>query len=359
MNKRVDPELLCKIQKFGAGDWNQCFHCGNCTAVCSLTDENFVFPRKGIRYLQMGLKSNITQSVEPWLCYYCGDCSEKCLRQAQPGELTMSVRRYLMSFYDWTGLSKLFYVSKLAHILSFLILGIAIFVITYLYKFNDWKETFSFGHALEQYFVACVAVVILLPSVFKMYWHSIIKDKSVKVPFAAYFTKFPSFVMHFVIQNNILKCSNSFITWLRHWIAAMGYMAMLVLVVFFDWFKTADGDNFVFHLITYLVFGLLSVFSALMILSRFIKKEQMHKYSELSDWLFPIWLFLLAFTGLIAYLLRQHGDILNAQIVYIIHIIIITQWALLIVPFTKWAHILYRPFGIYLAGLKKAARKIK
>ena len=63
------------------------------------------------------------QSPEPWLCYYCGDCSETCPRQANPGEVMMGLRRYLTSRYDWTGFSRLFYTSKIFEVLSILVVA--------------------------------------------------------------------------------------------------------------------------------------------------------------------------------------------------------------------------------------------
>jgi Fe-S oxidoreductase len=80
----------------------------------------------------MGLKDQLESSVEPWLCYYCGDCSKTCPRDANPGELMMSLRRYLTSKYDWTGLSKRFYTSEvweLAFILLFAILVVISFLV--------------------------------------------------------------------------------------------------------------------------------------------------------------------------------------------------------------------------------------
>jgi heterodisulfide reductase subunit C len=99
------------MNKFGAHDWNECFHCGNCTAICPLTEKNVLFPRKPIKFLQMGLKKELETCVEPWLCYYCGECSEKCPRGANPGELMMTLRRYLTAAYDWTGLARKIYTS--------------------------------------------------------------------------------------------------------------------------------------------------------------------------------------------------------------------------------------------------------
>jgi heterodisulfide reductase subunit C len=113
MTERINPGFKTELKKFGASEkWDACFHCGNCTAICPLTEQGFLFPRRGIRSMQMGLKRKLESSVDPWLCYYCGECSDSCPRDANPGELMMTLRRWLTSRYDWTGLSRRFYTSK-------------------------------------------------------------------------------------------------------------------------------------------------------------------------------------------------------------------------------------------------------
>ena len=109
----ADPAVREEIKRFSTGTVNpeNCFQCGSCTAVCPLSKDNNVFPRKTIRNIQLGLKDRLLESSEPWLCYYCGDCSATCPRDANPGELMMGTRRYLTSRYDWTGLSGRLYLS--------------------------------------------------------------------------------------------------------------------------------------------------------------------------------------------------------------------------------------------------------
>ena len=68
--------------------------------------------------LQMGLETKLESSLDPWLCYYCGECSDDCPRDAEPGETMMSLRRWLTSRYDWTGISRLFYRSWKAELLG-------------------------------------------------------------------------------------------------------------------------------------------------------------------------------------------------------------------------------------------------
>ena len=109
MSLRVDPGVTAELGRYGGDTAAKCFNCGNCTAACSLTSQDSVFPRRYIRYMQLGLKEKMLGSLDPWLCYYCGDCSETCPREAQPGKLMMASRRWLISMYDWTGLSRLMY----------------------------------------------------------------------------------------------------------------------------------------------------------------------------------------------------------------------------------------------------------
>ena len=113
MSYRVDPSFLSELRKYGAIDIEQCFNCGNCTAICPLSTDLTPFPRNNIRSLQLGLEDRLEASIDPWLCYYCGECSDTCPRQAQPAEAQMAMRRWLIGRYDWTGLARRFYTSKI------------------------------------------------------------------------------------------------------------------------------------------------------------------------------------------------------------------------------------------------------
>jgi ferredoxin len=106
----VDPTLLPEIQRYGAFDVSACFNCGNCTAVCPLTGDDATFPRRIIRYAQVGMKAELLASKELWTCYYCGECSETCPRQAEPGEFMAAARRYAIASYDKTRLARTMYL---------------------------------------------------------------------------------------------------------------------------------------------------------------------------------------------------------------------------------------------------------
>ncbi len=105
----VDQTLLPTLRRFGAFDINACFNCGTCTAVCPLTDGDSTFPRRIIRYAQVGMRDELLSSKELWSCYACGECSETCPRQAEPSEFMAAARRYAIANYDRTGLARTMY----------------------------------------------------------------------------------------------------------------------------------------------------------------------------------------------------------------------------------------------------------
>jgi ferredoxin len=123
----VNPELLDDIKRYGAFDISACFNCGNCTAVCPLSDEKGSFPRKLIRLGQIGDRARLIEGPEAWLCYYCGECSETCPRQAEPGEYMAAIRRYTIAAYEPTGLAKWMYkstgIAMLVTLLLMVVLG--------------------------------------------------------------------------------------------------------------------------------------------------------------------------------------------------------------------------------------------
>ena len=123
---RIDPRFADELKKYGADDFAACFNCGNCTAVCALTDKNTNYPRYMIRLGILGLKKEIRSSMEPWLCYACGDCSETCPRQADPGQYMAALRRYTIASYEPTGITKLMFRSNPAFILITIVIAMVL-----------------------------------------------------------------------------------------------------------------------------------------------------------------------------------------------------------------------------------------
>ena len=352
MRQTVNTKFKHELMEFGVGNWNACFNCGTCTAICGLTEGSFLFPRKSIQSIQMGLKEKLKQSVDPWLCYYCGECSETCPRDANPGELMMAVRRYLTKTYDWTGLAGLFYRSKLALFIGFLLILIAVIAVGFVKGFEK-EPLMEFGHLFEQYVILAVFTLIIVPNLFRMFWITVVKQK-VKAPVFSYITGFWHLIWNMFTQNKSLKCETGNFRWFEHFLVVIGYLLLLLTTVFLGWFST---ENTFIIWLGYIVCGLVFIFTFDFMIDRLRKKREVTKFSHISDWLFVIWLFLLGLTAFIVRLFIDTNLIDNNLWLYMIHLIVIAQWGLLLVPFGKWTHFLYRSFAIYFANLKKSALK--
>lgn len=345
---RINPEFTDKLKKYGAFDLNACYNCGNCTAVCSLSDENNAFPRKMVRLSVLGLEDEIETSLEPWLCYYCGECSTTCPREADPGELMMSLRRWLTSKYDWTGLSGLLYKSLITTIISFIVLAVAVIWFAAAEQFN-LEKILHFGHNFEVIAISAVFILILVPNILHMWWLTLVKPKY-KIPFVAYFKTIGELLVHMFTQKRTLGCDDNQLRWFEHFVLVIGYLTLLFTTVFLNWFETS---SIAIIILGYVESAIIFVVTFDFVRRRFQQKAEISKHSHPSDWFFVIWLFLM---GISAFAVRMFIDlnfIENNIWLYLTHLIILVQWALIIVPFGKWTHFLYRSFAMYFEKIRE------
>lgn len=339
---RVNPHFSDELKKYGAVDFSACYNCGNCTAICDLTDKNNTFPRNMVRFSVLGLQDELKQSIEPWMCYYCGGCSTHCPREANPGELMMSLRRWLTAKYDWTGLSGLLYKYLPLTILAFIITVLAVIGMAANLNF-DIAPIMHLGHQFELYAIITVFIVIFVPNLIRMWYFLVLKSKK-KIPAMAYIKSLSDLIVHMFTQKHTLGCDDSKTRWLEHLILVIGYLALLFTTVVLDWFRT---ENLIIIGFGYLVSAVVFVVTFRFVNGRIKASSESTKFSQPSDWLFVIWLFLL---GLSAFFVRLFVDInlLEANIwLYLFHIIVLVQWAVIIVPFGKWTHFMYRSFAMY------------
>ena len=85
-------ELREQLEKSGAGHVSRCYQCATCTSVCGLSTEANPFPRKQMALAQWGLTEQLAADPAIWLCYQCADCSERCPRDARPGDVMQGLR---------------------------------------------------------------------------------------------------------------------------------------------------------------------------------------------------------------------------------------------------------------------------
>ncbi|MFI5338234.1 MAG: 4Fe-4S dicluster domain-containing protein [Candidatus Methylomirabilales bacterium] len=373
MSVRVDTEVVSELAKYGGDTVTKCFNCGNCTAVCSLSKEDTVFPRRYIRYTQLGLKGKMLESVDPWLCYYCGDCSDTCPREAKPGKLMMASRRWLISMYDWTGLSRLMYRKEgwelgMLAIVALVVLGLFTlpesFGFRLLAKHPEALQAVNLAYFAPKGIVhwgditmAVFLAGLLLSNAARMAYYAM--RKSHPVPLTAYLIELKELILHAVTQKRWRECATDNTKhWLRHLALVSGYGTMfLLVVVFLYWFQVEDASFHWTSLLGYYATLVLLGTTLWIIRDRLEKKDQIHKDSDLADWLFVGLLLLTSLTGISLHLFRLLDLPMPTYVMYLVHLMVAVPMLAIEVPFGKWAHMLYRPLAIYLSAVQARARE--
>ncbi len=348
---KLDLKFGKTLKKYGAIDFNACYNCGTCTAVCALSNEDDSFPREMVRLSVLGIDSDVKTSLKPWLCYYCGECTTHCPQEAKPGELMMSLRRYLTANYDWTGLSGILYRNVYAYIVAFLLVIIGVLGWYYTGDKSN-SEWMHYGHLFEMFAIAGVFVLILLPNIFRLWYYSV-WQKTKKFKLKHYLKAFKDLVIHMFSQKRTLSCNeekDNKLWWFEHFILVISYLLLLFTTVFLDWFGTSSMlvivSGYVFSAIIFMV-----TFD--FVIRRINKKTEKSKFTHPSDWFFVIWLFLMGISAFVARLMIDTNYLENNFWIYLFHLIVLVQWAIIIVPFGKWTHFLYRSFAMYFDKILK------
>ena len=365
-----DTEFIQDLVRHGAGDFKKCMQCSTCTCTCTLSTEDAGFPRRQILWAQWGQKERLLADPGPWLCFYCGECSKICPRGANPGETMMALRRSLTAEYDWTGLSRRMYRSAWWELG---ILGLVAALVVMLFML---PSTFGFGllsrsdpQALSTVTLGSFAPyeivhrgdtimalglsLLLLINAGRMFRFL---TRGLDIPVGVYFSQLREFAVQGLFLKKWKDCNEpeARTNWLRHLALVSGYVIIFSLVVLFlPWFQREDSRWHWTSIPGYYSTAILLVTTGWSLLDRLGKKTEMHRFSHLSDWLFPILLFLTALTGILLHVVRMLDMAMATYIVYMVHLAIAVPMLVVEVPFGKWAHLLYRPLAIYVAAVKK------
>jgi ferredoxin len=364
---RVNPKLIDELEVYGAEDVQNCYHCGNCSAVCPFSKEPYIFPRRPMRNLQMGLEDKLKGSLEPWLCYYCGECSEECPRGAEPGETMMALRRWLTSKYDFSGISRAFYRSGKVELLA--VIGAAIltgigFVLWAVLRGGDinsygGSDAFLPAESIHifDWVLAGVLLALLLTNCARMWWFTMGRDKDLHASFWLYLKKLYALPLHFLTQKRYAKCERKR-PWLIHLALMLSYVTMLILIMFFLGAMWSGPEiDWRVHVFGYIAtVGLLGT-TIFALQGRLRKSEPLYAHSHETDWIFLVLLIIVAFTGILQHILHRSGLDAAANVVYIIHLMGVVPMLALEVPFSKWAHLAYRPLAMYFSLIRAEAKE--
>jgi ferredoxin len=371
MSRRVDPALLSEIKQYGAINPEACFNCGTCTATCPLSSDAHPFPRSTVRLLQVGLKDDLLKSTDPWLCYYCGDCSQSCPKGAEPAETMMAVRRWLTAHYDRSGHGARLYQSERVLWLTIArtaLVTLAAFAVFHLATGFDRVVTGQV--ALNTFAPALLVWALVLAhgaflgyrmfsGVLEMSRHVLGSPAARPRPALGHFVReAKTFILHFLTQQRWRDCGPDRGRWLKHLLLVSGYLTMLVLVLgLLPWFQT-DNVYPIYHpqrWLGYYATIVLIYASVDILIGRYRRREQLHRFSHPSDWLFPAFILTGAMTGILVHTFRYAGWPWPTYLMYVVHVMAMLAMLDTEVGIGKWAHLFYRPLALYLEAVKQRA----
>jgi ferredoxin len=377
MAARVDPNFVNELKEYGAVGVENCFNCGNCTAICPLSSDEHTFPRDMIRLSQLGLKEHILAKTDPWLCYYCGECSTTCPRQAEPAESMMALRRWQTANYDKSGHGAKLYRSESAVFWSIL-RGVLfnLFLLVLFFIFGPARLVTDRVELNTVFPVMWIWAVVLIHfaylgirivmNMFNMGKHVLGKDRLTKnIPLSIYVSELSTFIQHFFTQKRWKDCSDEEAKrdWLKHLVFMSGYGTMLLLIVPLLWWFQTDNIYPIYHpqrWLGYYATIVLTVLSIDFLRARARKQQGRYKFSHPSDWLFPSFILIGAITGILVHIFRYLGAVSAiwawpTYIIYVIHVLAMVAMLDTEVGIGKWMHMMYRPLAMYLETVKAKA----
>jgi ferredoxin len=376
MSTRVNPGLLPEIEKYGAVNIDACFNCGNCTAVCPLSSEGDSFPRRMIRYAQVGMQDQLLSSKELWMCYYCGECSRTCPRQADPGEFMAASRRYAIAKYDRLGLAKAMYTSPLLSTLLMIIL--ALVLAGFMYAAHGPMPTnslrlFEFipAWAIHDLGLA-VILIVFLSGLFGAFNMAVHVGKAGGFPkgyrlnwLAALWEAIGVEVLGQRAYRQDCETSSAQQAWYsQKWFVHastmwgfLGLLAATALDYALDIFGIKPTGTWVpiWYPVRLLgtIAGLFLVYGvSMLILKRLRKAEDTFKHSSMSDWAFLVLLWLSGVSGFVLEISLYLSQAPTWGYWVLLFHVAVAMELILLAPFSKFAHAFYRTVALYVHALK-------
>ncbi len=357
---RVDPRIAEEMKKLGAFDLNACYSCGHCSALCPLCESDVSFPRRMIRYSMLGLEDRILASPEPWMCYYCGECSETCPRQADPGSLMMATRRFVTRRFALGRIADLFY-SAFSSVMTWVVLSaLAVLWVVLSYDSGMDMERVDFLSFINLEPIHDAGIALSAFVALAMLMNIMVMLRAVKRGFKAEKTGFKDMaraaafaIGESATQQRFDLCARDRMKRMAHLAISWGFAGMalataLIMGIDYEILDISRAVPFAFGT----VFGGLTVAgTGWFLVQRIRKNSESMKYSHLSDWMFLILILVSVLTGYVMVMFKYLDMPLAAYVSFAIHLVAVFN-LLISFPFTKFAHMVYRPMALWLSGLK-------
>jgi nitrate reductase gamma subunit len=385
MALRINPDLIRDVERCGASDIKACFNCGNCTAVCALSKGDVAFPRRVIRYAQLGLTEHVAASRELWLCHYCAECTITCPREAQPGQFMAAARRYATARFDpttfarrlcrstaftWAALVALFALMAVVLLAASPGLPTGRATSASMLKFIPFEVIHWLGMG-----VIVVVVVAAIATLVNMFWmisrapvpggSGLPAWRPERFPFSAALRALGATIANIAGQGTYRECHVDRTEggrplpvrpWLVHFCIMWGVVGLAVATVLDYAFKTPGSSVPIYYPIRLIgtIAGLLLVYgTTVAAVQRVRKADRYYSSTVFSDWVLLGLLWLIGVGGFILEI-ADYAPIggLWVDVVFVVHVALAMELILLL-PFTKFAHVIYRPAAMWFNEFRR------
>ena len=365
----VQPDIrfIEDIQQSSGAPLSTCMQCGACTASCALSADQDVFPRRQMILAAWGMKERLMADPWIWACHQCGDCSVTCPRDVRPGDIVTALRQAQYRHYSRPRFLARWMQDPVYLPLLIAFPMIIITVILFLAGSNmlpegpvDYSAYFPHGWLNGSFlFLFFLGVAGLVAGV-RSYWKNMVMTHGGgggpgrKVKFRDFWDVIWTLLRH----KDFRGCTeNRGRSW-SHLLVFYGFILLLFVTVFAI-FSTVFWDYPLGFFNPIKVAGnvgglMLFTGTSLMIISRLRKPIELR--SGYSDWLFLVSFWLLTVSGIVV----EAARFMNwgaAYHLYFFHLVMV--WMIILyLPYTKFAHILFRTVALTFIKGKIPDRRV-
>jgi len=364
---RPDISFIEELQDTTGSQLTTCMQCGACTAACSLSEEQNIFPRKQMILAAWGMKERLMADPYVWTCHQCGDCTVSCPRGVKPGEILAALRQQQISHYARPGF--LSHWMQDIRFLPLVILFPALIITIILILAGtfspldfsmprgpvNYGEFFPHGWLNGSFTLLFVLSAVAGISGIRQYWKNMKGQQVAGNPQPRFgFLRLWQLIQTIMIHHDFNRCTAQKSRSLAHLFVFWGFI-LLLFVTFFAILSTIFFEYPLGILNPIKIAGNLGAFllltgSSLMIFNRLRKKNGLE--SRYGDWFFLVSFWLLTLSGLLVEGAR-FNEWSFAYHLYFIHLILV--WIIILyIPYTKFAHFLYRTAALIFLKLKES-----
>jgi len=395
----ISPDIafIEKLQDSTGSQLKTCMQCGACTASCSLSVDQNVFPRRQMIMAAWGMRDQLMADPNIWTCHQCGDCTASCPRGVKPGEILAALRQEQIAHYSEPAfLARWMQKPGFLPIALLFPVAVIILILSLAGTFKipegpvDYSKFFPHGWLNSSFTALFVLSTIGAIAGLRRFWKNIkdsLKDTTVDPdggpgsnteqtsesgaagesgtqsiqtsepgptsqevlsPARFPFIRFINVIGRIMRHRDFNSCREQKSRSITHFLVFWGFI-LLLFVTFFAILSTIFFNYPLGFLNPIKIAGntgalLLLAGISIMIMNRLLKRNSLQ--SNYADWFFLVSFWLLTVSGILVEAARflEWG---SAYHIYFFHLVMV--WIIILYyPYTKFAHFLYRTVALLI-----------